>query len=173
MKLLVRTKHPVFDAYAGRLLDMRQSSRSRVAGPWTLLDFDRELAVAENWEDLEAALRSLPESASSPNSIATLATPRGDTLSIGIAGRGDRDNPGLDTPLACVEYNGASGDPPYLVPVGDLTPVEEEGVVVFRFEGQWTEISRRNCVPVDLMIRIAKDFFSTGNLPGWISWEEV
>jgi Immunity protein Imm1 len=155
-------------------VDTKQASRSRVAGSWTLLDFDRELAIVDNWEDLEAALRSLPERASSPNAIATLATPRGDTLSIGIAGQGDRDNPELNTPLASVEYNGAAGDPPYLVPVADPTlPVEERGIVVFRFEGQWTEIPRRNCVPVDVMLRIAKDFFSTGNLPGWISWEEV
>ena len=155
-------------------VETRQSSPSRVAGSWTLLDFDRELAVVDDWEGLEAALRSLPEKAGDPNAIATLASPRGDTLSIGIAGRGDGDNPGLDHPLASVEYNQASGDPPYLVPVGNpATTAEEGGVAVFRFEGQWTEIPRRNCVPVDVMLRIARDFFATGKIPDWIAWEEA
>jgi hypothetical protein len=155
-------------------VELSQSSPSRVGGSWTLLDFDRELAVVDDWGSLEVALRSLPETASAPNAIATLASPRGDTLSIGIAGQGDKDNPGVESPLASVEYNQASGDPPYLVPVGDSSlPIESRDVAVFRFEGQWTEIPRRNCVTVDLMLRIAKDFFTTGNLPGWLAWEEV
>jgi hypothetical protein len=45
--------------------------------------------------------------------------------------------------------------------------------VVFRFEGQWTEVLRRNCVPVDVMLQIAKHFFLTGSLPHWIDWEQV
>ena len=155
-------------------VETRQAGRSQVAGSWTLLDFDRELAVVDDWGGLESAFRSLPETASAPNAIATLASPRGDTLSIGIAGAGDRDNPGLDHPVASVEYNQASGDPPYLVAVGDpAATVGEGGVAVFRFEGQWTEIPRRNCVPVDVMLRIVKDFFTTGRLPDWIGWEEA
>ncbi len=155
-------------------VEARQSSPSRVAGSWALLDYDRKLAVADDWDDLEAALRALPETASAPNAIATLVSPLGDTLSIGIAGRGDRDNPGLTEPLASVEHNPKSGDPPYLVVVGDpALTFESGGVVVFRFGGQWTEILRRNCVPVDVMLRIARDFFTTGHLSDWIAWEEV
>jgi hypothetical protein len=141
---------------------------------WELLDFDRRMATASTWEGIESALRAIPERASSPNAIATLVAPNGDTLSIGIASPRDGDNPGLDRPVACVEFNRASQDPPYLAVVGDPSlTAEDMGVVVFRFEGQWTEILRRNCVPVDVMLQIAKHFFLTGTLPDWIDWEPV
>src|SRR5204863_4309571 len=103
---------------------------------------------------------AIPQRAGSPNAIVNLVASNGNTLSIGIAGQGDGDNPGLQEPLASVEFDLASQDPPYLVVVGDpwLT-LEDGGVVVFRFEGQWTEVLRRNCVPVDVMLRIVKHFF--------------
>ena len=146
----------------------------RALDSWTLLDFDRELAVETTWVGLEDALRTIPEKAASPNAIVTLVAPNGDTLSVGIAGRGDHDNPDLRQHLATVEFNQASQDPPYLVVVGDPTlTFENGGVVVFRFEGQWTEILQRNCVPVDVMIEVAKHFFHAGRLPEWITWEEV
>ncbi len=132
------------------------------------------MATASTWEGIEAALLAIPERASSPNAIATLVAPNSDTLSIGIASHRDGDNPGLDTPLASVEFNRASQDLPYLVVVGDPSlNAENGGVVVFRFEGQWTEVLRRNCVPVDVMLPIARHFFLTGTLPDWIDWERV
>jgi Immunity protein Imm1 len=158
------------------MMNQRDASRStaETTGYWELLDFDREMATASTWEGIESALLAIPERASSPNAIATLVAPNGDTLSIGIASPLDGDNPGLDQPLACVEFNRASQDPPYLVPVGDPTlTAEDGGVVVFRFEGQWTEVPRRNCVPVDVMLQIAKHFFLTGTLADWIGWEPV
>jgi hypothetical protein len=149
-------------------------STAEASGSWELLDFDRRMATAMTWEGIESALRAIPEAASSPNAIATLVAPNGDALSIGIASPLDGDNPDLDRPLACVEFNRASQDPPYLVPVGDPTLTAEDGnVAVFRFEGQWTEVLRRNCVPVDVMLQIAKHFFLTGSLPHWIDWEQV
>src|SRR4051812_14192898 len=88
---------------------------ARIAKTWTLLDFDRQLSVENCWEGLEDALLNIPRRAGAPNAIATLVAPNGDTLSVGIAGQGDRDNPGLQQPLATIEYNSASQDPPYLV----------------------------------------------------------
>ena len=146
----------------------------RLAESWTLLDTDRELAVADTWEGLEAALLASPGRADAPNAIVTLVAPGGDTLSVGIAGPADGENPGLTQPLASVEYNRASQDPPYLVVVGDASlTYEHGGVAVFRDAGQWTEVLRRNCVPVDVMLRIAGFFFETGALPSWIAWEQV
>ncbi len=146
----------------------------RAAGAWTPLDFGRELAVERTWEALEAAILAIPDRAETPNAIATLVAPSGDTLSIGIAGRGDRDDPGPDRPLASIEYNHASQDPPYLAVVGDpALNFEDGGVVVFRFGGEWTEILRRNCVPVDVMLRVAGHFVATGGLRDWIGWEQV
>jgi Immunity protein Imm1 len=149
-------------------------STAETTGSWELLDFDQRMATASTWEGIESALLAIPERASSPNAIATLVAPNGDTLSIGIASPLDGDNPGLDRPLACVEFNQASQDPPYLVVIGDPSlTAEDGGVVVFRFEGQWTEVLRRNCVTVDVMLQIAKHFFLTGTLPDWIDWEQV
>jgi hypothetical protein len=158
------------------MMSQRDAAESTAAavGTWELLDFDRVMATANTFEGIEPALLAIPKKASSPNAIATLVAPNGDTLSIGIASPLDGDNPGLDQPLACVEFNQASQDPPYLVPIGDPTLTEGDGgVVVFRFEGQWTEVLRRNCVPVDVMLQIAKHFFLTGTLPDWIDWEQV
>jgi hypothetical protein len=147
---------------------------ARTAESWTLLDFDRELAVERTWECLEKALLSIPTRASAPNAIATLVAPNGNTLSIGIAGQGDQDNPDLRQPLATIEYNHASQDPPYLVVIGDPSLTCENGeIVVFRFEGQWTEILQRNCVPVGVMIQVVKHYFDTGTLPEWIAWEQA
>ena len=143
-------------------------------GNWTLLEGDRELAVATGWDGLEAALRDLPDRVSPPNAIATLVAPNSDTLSIGIAGPRDGDNLGLDQALASVEFNRASMDPPYLVVVGDSSlTFENGGVVVFRFAGEWTEILRRNCVPVERMLDIVKYFVDEMALPEWIKWEQV
>src|ERR1700756_279490 len=122
------------------MMSQHDASRSTVetTGSWELLDFDQRMAAASTWEGIESALLAIPERASSPNAIATLVAPNGDTLSIGIASPLDGDNPGLDQPLACVEFSQASQDPPYLVVVGgpSLT-AENGGVVVFRFEGLW------------------------------------
>ena len=157
-------------------MSQRDAARPTAAavGTWELLDFDQEMATATTWEDIESALLAIPKRASSPNAIVTLVAPNGDTLSIGIASPLDGDNPGLEEPLACVEFNQASQEPPYLVVVGDPSlTAENGGVVVFRFEGQWTEVLRRNCVPVDVMLQIAKHFFLTGTLPDWIDWEQI
>ena len=144
------------------------------AGPWELFDGDRAIALADTWEGLEAALMDLPRRASVPNAIATLIVPSGETISIGIAGLGDEDNPGLEQPLACIEYNDESQDPPYLAVVGDPSlTFEHGGVVVFRFGDQWTEVLRRHCVPVNVMTRVVNDFVTTGELPSWIAWEEI
>jgi Immunity protein Imm1 len=158
------------------MMSQHDAPRSTVetTASWKLLDFDHEMATATTWEDIESALLAIPERASAPNAIATLVAPNGDTLSIGIASPLDGDNPGLDQPLACVEFNQASQEPPYLVVVGDSSlTAENGGVVVFRFEGQWTEVLRRNCVPVDVMLQITRHFFLTGAVPDWIDWEQV
>ncbi len=141
---------------------------------WTLLDGNRELAVTDSWEDLEKALVNIPQKAFTPNTIVGLISPQGDTLSLGIAGPG-KDNPELTIPLACINYMDRTRNPPYLTVVGDpALSFEKGGVIVFKYEeGTWTEILRRNCVPVETMVRVAKHFFQTGSLPDWIGWEQV
>lgn len=148
--------------------------RTQTTGVWTLLEGDREVAVSDRWEVLESALRDLPSRVSPPNAIVSLVAPTGNILWIGIAGPLDGDNLGLDQPLARVEFNQATLDPPYLVVVGDSSlTFENGGVVVFRYAEEWTEILRRNCVPVEKMLEIARFFVAEMALPGWIEWEQL
>jgi hypothetical protein len=150
-------------------------SSAKTAEPWKVLDCDRTLAIVDNWDQLKDVLRSLPRQARTPNAIVDLVSPQGDTLSIGIAGPMDRDNPAVTEPLACLNFTPASRNPPYVTVVGDRTlSYEHGGVVVFRYEeGTWTEILKRNCVPLETMLQVVESFFRTGTLPDWISWEEV
>jgi Immunity protein Imm1 len=144
------------------------------AGHWKLIEGDRELVSGNRWDEIEVGLIGLSETISPPNAIVHLLTPSGDILWIGIAGPRDTDNPGLDRDLARVEWNRASLDPPYIVVVGDPNlSFDDGGVIVLRFDGHWTEILRRNCVPTDVMIRIVKEFFETNTLPKWIGWEQL
>ncbi len=129
---------------------------------WAVLDWDRELARIESEEDLERTLRNVPAMASSPNAIVNIWSPSGDTLSVGISGDS-----------ACMNFTDSSGDGPYYKVLGHSELSDENGVVVFRYEGEWTEIPRRNCVPVDVMIKGAREFYRTGDLPESLEWEEV
>ncbi len=147
---------------------------ARVGQGWSLREGDHVLANDSDWESLRNALLDLPKTATTPNGIVTLVATDGTTLSIGIAGAGDNDNPGLSTTLATVDYTPASGDPPYLVPVQDASvSYEKGGVVVFRADGQWTEVLRRHCVPVAVMLKIAEEFYYSQMLWEGIEWEQV
>lgn len=153
---------------------METKSIGPTSGAWQLHDGERPLERVESEQELARLIRDLPISGTTPNRIVDLESPSGNTLSLGIAGINDPDNPGLREPIACVHFTQASLDPPYLTPVGDASlTYEDGGVIVFRYEGSWTEILRRNCVPVEAMIRIAEHFFRHGILPDWVSWEEV
>lgn len=148
---------------------------STVAQPqrYTLTVADQIVPV-DQWSTLEQTIRSLPTRSAEPNAIATLTSSAGNALSIGIAGPGDGDNPGLSEQVACLTYIDASGDPPYLTVVGDASMHQEDGgIVVFKFNGHWTEMLRRNCLSIELMLPVVKEFFRTGQLPRNASWEEV
>ena len=148
---------------------------SRAKNRWELRDADRLLGVADTWEQLQQSVLSAPQRAFTPNTIIDLTMPQGDTLSIGVAGPHDNDNPGISKPLCCLNFTDSSRNPPYLAIVGDASlTYETGGVVVFRYEdGAWTEILRRNCVPVETMLQVVKHAFDTGCLPTWIQWDEI
>jgi Immunity protein Imm1 len=147
---------------------------SATAGVWRLHDWERPYTKIDSDETLERLIRELPESGATPNRIADLESPSGHKLSIGIASRKDGNNPSLSQPLACVQITGASLDPPYLIPIGDASlNLENGGVAVFFYDGSWTEVLQRNCVPIDVAIRIALHFYRTEAVPDWIAWEEA
>jgi hypothetical protein len=143
-------------------------------GTWRLHDGERPLFQVDSPEELERLVQELPETGSTPNRIVELESPQGERLSIGVAGPKDGDNPGLLQPFICLQLTNANLDRPYLIPISDSSlNLENGGVIVFRYEGTWTEILKRNCVPMDVAIRIAQHYYRTGILPQWIGWEEV
>ncbi len=145
-----------------------------ISTDWVLHDLEQPVRRIVSSEELARVIRNLPDSGSPPNRIVELETPEGGVLSLGLAGCGDSDNPGLTQKLGYAQFVHATFDPPYLVPVGDSSlTYEKDGVVVFRFQGTWTEISRRNCVSLEILIQMVQDFYQSGILPEWIAWEEV
>lgn len=142
---------------------------------WILRDGDRELFNGTEWSMLETAILQIQDRAYWPNEICDLESPSGKVLSIGIAKTGSKDNPAIPSDLACVNFQSETGDPPYLTVVGDQSlDYENGGVVVFRYEnGHWTEMLRRNCVSVEVMLRIVKHFVETEMLAEWVAWEDA
>ena len=130
---------------------------------WVLLDWDRKLSDVDSVEQLDTLLSSLCRLCKFPNGIANLVSPKGHTLSLGISGR-----------LGCLNYIDADENAPSLTVLGDPSlTYENGGVVNFMYEDQVTEILRRNCVSVDVMLRAARHFYQTEGLPDWLTWEEV
>lgn len=145
---------------------------AKTAPIWELIDSNGKLAEIDSWDKLKQVILSIPDQSPTANAIVNLFSPHGDTLSIGIAGPDDRDNPQLTERLACVNFT--SETLPNRVVLGNAAlTFENGGVIVFRFEGTWTEILRRNCVPIETMLKIVQHFYKNGELPGWIEWEPV
>ncbi len=146
----------------------------RSPSQWNLFDWEKPSTSIGSIEALHAAIKSLPDDVTTPNRIVLLESPRGDTLSIAIAGPKDSDNHGLTECLALLQFTNSSHDPPYLVPVGNSSlSYENGGVVVFRYDGTWTEALKRNRVPMEVLLTIVQHFYVTEALPDWIPWEEV
>jgi len=142
---------------------------------WTLMDWDIELLKTCSSKRLLDTVTSLPEIARSSNAICDLISPTGHVVSIGIALAHSEDNPELESPLACINHQFPSGDPPYHTIVGDETLDAASGeIVVFRCEGgEWTEIPKRNCVSTEQMVKVVRAFIETESLTGSFTWEEV
>lgn len=64
----------------------------------------------------------------------------------------------------------ASGDPPYLVSLGDEA---ETGDVGFYGYGEWSEFSREECVPIEVARQAAREFFISGGLSTRVRWKWV
>lgn len=82
----------------------------------------------------------------------------GNTLTIGVGSE-----------LSVLSYVPANGDPPYLSSIGNPN---DEGVVVFGYMGEWTEIPTRNLVPAMLAREVMRHFVRTGELSDAVRWEE-
>ncbi len=79
---------------------------------------------------------------------------------------------GLGQDQCCVQHSSSNGDSPYLV--GYLK--EKRGLtgeVEFMLSGSPTEISRRQCFPLNILLEVAAHFVETGDTSSIVLWEEA
>jgi hypothetical protein len=93
--------------------------------------------------------------------VVVLSAPNRDWLSLVLGGE-----------ETVVSFNYGHGDPPYFASVG---AAETDEPVLTAFVGlqHHTEFPRRWVVPVAAGRQAAREFFSTGQRPSSLAWEEV
>ena len=78
---------------------------------------------------------------------------------------------GLGSADGCVQFSSVDGQPPYLMALRD-SPVPE-GAQDFLIGNTPTSISRRFCLPMGQVARIATAFLRTGQRPPDVEWEAI
>jgi hypothetical protein len=81
---------------------------------------------------------------------------------------------GLASLVGCVQHSRSDGEPPYLMalaPNGDNG--ERKKCINFLMGHTATPVSKRYCVPIDLLRAIAVHFLQTGERSPIVEWEEV
>lgn len=78
---------------------------------------------------------------------------------------------GLGSPESFLQFEHESGEPPYIVSVGDDTAGGE--LAFYLFGNHHTEISRRYLISADLALEGLKYWIQNGVRPKNIIWEEV
>ena len=124
---------------------------------WTVTE-SGEVRHVTTVTELEAALDAIQERATDQHCLATIRSPAGDELLIGLGGD-----------LSVLQFT-HDDELPYWVTVGDP---EAEGITAFVFEREETEILRRHLVPVDDARHAAVVFFEFAVMPTSVRWEEV
>jgi len=76
---------------------------------------------------------------------------------------------GLGHDISILSYIPGDNNPPYLVSVGEL---QGDGIIVFRFMGDWSEFPLKNGLPIAVARAALRDFCRTGNLPESVRWEQ-
>ena len=116
-------------------------------------------------EELDAVLTSIAEQAEGGRAVAVqLFMNSGIGLCIVVGG---------DVSLASF-YSEHGG--PLVVNVCGQLPEEEIGrddeIVIFSYEGEYSEVLRRECVPVAMAHEAMRLFFVTGQRPDNLMWDE-
>jgi hypothetical protein len=94
--------------------------------------------------------------------IVELISPGGASLGIG-----------LGRPESVLAFK-SSSEPPYFQSVGDnSSQTTSNDVVVFYYQGQWTEFPAGALVPNESAREAIRIFFETGERPENVKWEEV
>jgi hypothetical protein len=79
---------------------------------------------------------------------------------------------GIGSDLGCVQYSPSDGDVPYLMAVAPGVHSDDE-FVDFLIGNTPTSIPKRNCLPFEVVKKIAAYFIETGERSSSVSWEEV
>lgn len=111
-------------------------------------------------QELDALLAELARGrAGQRGMLVNIESPNGDVLTVGVGGD-----------VSVVSYMRQNGKPPYVTTVGDP---EAEGIVVFDYLGQWTEIPKRNTITFERAREILRRFLWDGTLDPNVEWEEL
>jgi hypothetical protein len=78
---------------------------------------------------------------------------------------------GLGLLESFVHVERESGEPPYLVTLGD--PAAEGELAFYLHEEHHTEIPRRYLISTSEALRIVREFFETGARSTSVEWEEI
>jgi hypothetical protein len=79
---------------------------------------------------------------------------------------------GIGGSLGCAQYSRTDGDPPYLMSLSAKV-VEQDDCVEFLTGHTLTQVSRRYCVPFEILKQISVHFLESGERSPLVSWEEI
>ena len=79
---------------------------------------------------------------------------------------------GLADNCGCIQYSSSEGWPPYMMALANESS-EDDGYIEFLAGDTPTPISRRFCLPINDVERIASDFLMHGEKSDVTHWEEI
>jgi hypothetical protein len=79
---------------------------------------------------------------------------------------------GIGPQCGFVEYMSSSKEPPYLLALESEINLPKDEFFEFDSGGTLTPIPGDKCIPVELVIRVAMDFYINKKLPDYVKWEE-
>jgi Immunity protein Imm1 len=120
---------------------------------------DGEGVVVGSREELSHLLdRITAESCPSHPPLVMIST-EGGTITIGVG-----------APVSTLNHVPPSGDPPYMISIGDEAMT---GVIDFYYLGHHSQFANRNAVSNDRARAVVFRFAETGILPAEVAWEQV
>lgn len=126
---------------------------------WTIKWQPGKAVTAATAVEIEHVLDTLQrETAGNVGVFVEIIAPNKDAMAIGLSKR-----------VGVLSFMRGTGDPHYLSSAGD-DPGDE--VMVFRYMGEWTEISQRKTLPIEKAREAVRYFLTTGTPSPEINWEE-
>lgn len=88
-----------------------------------------------------------------------------------VSDRGSMLTVGIGKELGCVQHRATDGSPPYFMAVADNPG--DAGFCEFLVANTPTPVPRRFCLSMSHVVRIASEFFESGERSGEYEWEEI